>query len=454
MSVADNAEQVLKVEIKGIEPISEGERHGRPSSIFTLWFGANVEFATLVTGALATAVFGLSFWQAALAIGIGNLLGALALGVLSTFGPKYGVPQLIQSRKAFGYYGNFIPGILNFFAGFSWFAVNTVLGVFALEWLLGLSFAVALGIMVVIQVVIAVYGYNLIHTLERYLAVILTIVFLIVTVYGFANGHLSAPANLKLAGYVGGTTGAFLLMLAISFSYCLGWMAFASDYTRYLPSKTSMRSVFGNAFWSLLIAGFWLEVLGAALATLKGIAVPTDLVTHLLPHWLGVVTMLAVVLGTITANVLNIYSGALSSLVIDIPMKRWLGAVIVGVLGTIVSWIAGQHGYWQHYQTFLFLLGYWVAPWLAVVLADYFFKSRGEYHTEEFYNRKAPIGVGFWAWLIGVVVSIPFMNQYGLFVGPFAANNPQFGDMTYFVGFIVAGLVYLAFAKARRTASA
>ena len=53
MSVADNSEQVLKVELKGIEPISEGERHGRPSSIFTLWFGANVEFATLVTGGSA-----------------------------------------------------------------------------------------------------------------------------------------------------------------------------------------------------------------------------------------------------------------------------------------------------------------------------------------------------------------------------------------------------------------
>ncbi|MDA8344476.1 MAG: cytosine permease [Thermaerobacter sp.] len=450
MSVADYTEQVLKVEPKGVEPISPSERHGRPSSIFSLWFGANVEFATLVTGALATGAFGLSFWQAVLAIGIGNLLGALALGALSTFGPRFGVPQLIQSRKAFGYYGNFIPGVLNFIAGFSWFAVNTVLGVFALQWLFGLSFAVGLGIMVVIQVAIAVYGYNLIHTLERYLAVVLTVVFLIVSVYGFANGHLSAPMNLKLASYVGGPSGAFILMLAISFSYCLGWMAFASDYTRYLPAKTSVRAVFGNAFWSLLISGFWLEVLGAALATLKNIAVPTDLVTHLLPHALGVVTMIAVVLGTVTANVLNIYSGALSSLVIDIPMKRWLGAVIVGILGTIVSWVAGQHGYWQHYQEFLFLLGYWVAPWLAIVLVDYYVKAKGQYETEEFYNRKQPFAAGVWAWIIGVAVSVPFMNQYPVFVSWFPSHYPQFGDITYFVSFVVAGLVYLVMAKSRQ----
>ena len=450
MSVAEYSEQVLKVEPKGIEPISQNERHGKPSSIFSLWFGANVEFATLVTGALATGVFGLSFWQAVLAMGIGNLLGALALGALSTWGPKFGVPQLIQSRKAFGYYGNFIPGVLNFFAGFSWFAVNTVLGVFALQWLFGLSFAVGLAIMVVIQVAIAVYGYNLIHTLERYLAVVLTVVFLVVSVYGFANGHLGAPANLKLMSYVGGQSGAFILTLAIAFSYCLGWMAFASDYTRYLPSATATRKVFHNAFWSLFISCLWLEVLGAALATLKGIFVPTDLVTNLLPHALGIVTMIAVVLGTVTANVLNIYSGALSSLVIDIPMKRWLGAVIVGILGTIVSWIAGQHGYWQHYQEFLFLLGYWVAPWLAIVLVDYYFKAKGEYETDEFYDRKKPIGAGFWAWVIGVALSVPFMNQYPLFVSWFPTHYPQFGDITYFVSFIVAGLIYLAIGKGRQ----
>ena len=439
----DYQNQVLKVEPKGIEPIGPHERHGKPFTIFTLWFGANVEFATLVTGALATGVFGLSFWQAALAIVIGNVLGALALGALSTFGPKHGVPQLIQSRKAFGYYGNFIPGILNFVAGFSWFAVNTVLGVYALEWLFHMSFGLGLVIMAIIQIVIAVYGYNLIHVLERYLAIFLTVVFLIVTVYGFANGHISAAPNLKLASAVGGTTGAFMLTLAIAFSYCLGWMAFASDYTRYLPEKTSARAVFGNAFWSLLIAGIWLEVLGAALATLKGIFVPTDLVTHLLPYALGVVTMIAVVLGTITANVLNIYSGALSSLVIDIPMKRWMSAVVVGVLGTLLAWYASQNGtFFSKYQTFLFLLGYWVAPWLAVVLVDYFVKAKGEYATSEFYDRKRPFGMGFWAWIIGVLASVPFMNQYGMFVGPFASSHPQFGDITYFVGFVVAALVY------------
>ena len=56
---AAGSRRALKVETKGIEPVLPEERHGRPSSVFSLWFGANVEFTTLVTGVLATSVFGL-----------------------------------------------------------------------------------------------------------------------------------------------------------------------------------------------------------------------------------------------------------------------------------------------------------------------------------------------------------------------------------------------------------
>ena len=56
-------DRVLDVEPHGIEPVKDAERHGRPFNAFTLWFGANVEFATLITGALMVTLFGMSFWQ-------------------------------------------------------------------------------------------------------------------------------------------------------------------------------------------------------------------------------------------------------------------------------------------------------------------------------------------------------------------------------------------------------
>src|SRR5579875_3679262 len=80
--VADAAyrDGVLTVEPKGTEPVSESERHGHTFSVFTLWLGANVEMATVVTGTLGIVLFGLSFWQAVLAYAVGTLLGAVALG--------------------------------------------------------------------------------------------------------------------------------------------------------------------------------------------------------------------------------------------------------------------------------------------------------------------------------------------------------------------------------------
>jgi NCS1 family nucleobase:cation symporter-1 len=433
---------ILEVEQLGVEPVNAAQRTGSTFSVFSLWFGANVEFGSLVTGVLATAAFGLSFWQAALAIVIGNIFGAAGLSALSIFGPKLGMPELIQSRRAFGYFGNFLPAICNIVMGVSWFAVNTVLGVFALEELVGFSFGLCLVIMVVLQVGVAVIGHHFIHTMERWLVWVNTLVFLAISFYGFTAGHMATPFNPKVAEAVGGFSGAFILTVSVSFSFTLGWIPYASDYTRYLPTGTSAKRVFNSVFWSLFISCAWTQCLGAAFGTVMSLSQPAQLLSGILPKALGIVVMIAVVLGTGTANVINIYSAALSTLVINIPMKRWLAAILVGVCGGLVSWFAGQHNYWQNYENFLFLLGYWVAPWTSIILVDLFLvRRRDAMQVDEFYSRQPAIGRGLVAWIVAILCSIPFINQT-IFVGPFAAAHPGFGDITYYVSFLIAGGLY------------
>lgn len=444
-------DELRRVEPHGVEPIGEAERHGRPSAVFTLWVGANVEFTTLVTGALAVGLFGLGFRAAALAIILGNVLGALLLGALTTLGPRLGVPQLIQSRRAFGFIGNFLPAFLNFLAGIGWFAVNTVLGVFALVWLLGTSFAVSLIIVAGLQILVAIYGYNWIHAIERWLAAVLTLLFVAVSVYAAPHIHYAAAANLRAPLWSGGA-GSFILGLGVAFSYILGWIAFSSDYTRYLPAATPPARSFWPAFWGVALSCVWLEVLGAGLATLRTVDVPTDLVTGLLPHSLGVLAMLAVVLGTITANVLNIYSGSLSVLAIDTRFvrallpRRWVAVLVVGVLGALLS-LSGAHGYYAKYENFLLLLSYWVAPWVGVVFVDYFLLGGGRFGLQRLYDRRHVLGPGLAAWAIGVLVSVPFFNQ-ALYVGPAARHWPGLGDISYYVSLVVAGAVYYVWARA------
>ncbi|WP_242823854.1 purine-cytosine permease family protein [Sulfobacillus thermosulfidooxidans] len=446
-------DEVARIEPIGIEHIEETERHGHVSSVFTLWFGANVELATLTTGTAAVALFGLNFEQAAIGLILGNILGVILLGLVSTFGPRLGVPQMVHSRAPFGFYGNFIPGALNAVAGVMWFAVNTVLGSFAFEALFHTNFVVALVIMALVQVIVAVYGYNMIHAVERFMAIILTLVFIGVSIFAFAHANYALPFDAKSPlGQYTGIRGGIIEAVGLALSYLLGWTVFGSDYTRYLPADTKPSKVFFNAASANFIAGVWLELVGVALATIFPQAAsspnPISLLTGIEPHWMVPVALFAVIIGTVTADVLNIYSGSLSALVINIPVKRWVAAILVGLIGAILAYIA-RKSYYLDFENFLFLLAYWLAPWTAVVLVDFFVIRKERYHTGLFYDPRRFVRSGLWAWIIAIVVSIPFFNQ-ALYVGSFAYHHPHMGDISYYVSFFVAAIVY--FFLGQRTA--
>src|SRR5437763_1282601 len=89
-------DRVVAVEPGGVEFIPLGDRHGRPLDLFWTWMSPNLEFATLFVGVIPVAFFGGAFWPTALALVLGSALGSLTHGVLSSWGPRYGVPQMVQ----------------------------------------------------------------------------------------------------------------------------------------------------------------------------------------------------------------------------------------------------------------------------------------------------------------------------------------------------------------------
>src|SRR5260370_41769015 len=94
-------ERVATVEPGGVECIALKERHGKPIDLFWTWLSPNLEFATIFVGVLGIAVFGLSFGETALAIIVGTALGSLTHAALSSLGPQFGVPMMLESRGAF-----------------------------------------------------------------------------------------------------------------------------------------------------------------------------------------------------------------------------------------------------------------------------------------------------------------------------------------------------------------
>ena len=112
--------KIGSVEPGGAEVIPLAERHGKPLQMMWTWTSPNMEFATIAVGILGI-TFGLSFWQTVSAIVIGNVMGVICHGVLSSWGPETGFCQMVLSRRAFGFLGNLLPAGLNWLvAGVGW----------------------------------------------------------------------------------------------------------------------------------------------------------------------------------------------------------------------------------------------------------------------------------------------------------------------------------------------
>ena len=99
---AESATGRPRIEQHTIYQIPLDQRHGKARHLFTLWFGANINVLTVVTGALATTLFGQSFLSGSVAILVGNLVGTIFMALHAAQGPRLGVPQMVQSRGQFG----------------------------------------------------------------------------------------------------------------------------------------------------------------------------------------------------------------------------------------------------------------------------------------------------------------------------------------------------------------
>ncbi|HVS46150.1 MAG TPA: cytosine permease [Verrucomicrobiae bacterium] len=445
-------DQILEIEPTGIETVTAAQRHGHPRDLFGVWFSANAEIATWMVGVFVVGLYGTDMRSAVLGIVIGNVVGFALLGVLALFGPRYGVPQMVAARLAFGRYGNLAPATLSFLAGVGWFAINTIFGSYALQTITGLPYFACLLIMLVLQVALAVYGYNMIAAFEKTCVVLLAAGFILLSYDTFKHLNWAAPFNPHAPIAAGGALAGFIFATALAFSYATGWVPAACDYSRYLPEKSDARKVFLYSFVGCAFPCIALEILGAAtvvaVPTVGASSIPTDAIATLLGS--GIVAklvLLTVVLGTLTANCMNLYSGALAALVaFSVRVPRWIVAAVVGVLGALIA-SAGGHpkDTAAAYTNFLLLLSYWASPWAAVVLVDWL--RRGGAAAD-------PQNVPLWrngtmAWLVGLAASGPFWNQ-AIYTGPFAKAFPQLGDLSYYVGFIVAALVMWALPRASR----
>jgi NCS1 family nucleobase:cation symporter-1 len=432
------------LEKQGIEHIEEKQRHGAPFNTFTLWFGANLTIADYALGSL---FYHLPFTSIIMAVVIGNVLGGLLVGLMASMGPTFGYPQMMISRAVVGRLGNAPFALANWLSTVGWFTVNIILGGYALGLAFNLPFYIAAGLMVIADVVIALFGHDVIHLFEKVMSIVLAAMFTIVTIVAFGSFRVVFPsyeAQASLDPYF------WALVVAAIFSYLMSWSPYASDYSRYLPKGTSKGKIVAYSMAGGAVASAWLEIIGFIvylgannqnLNTIQALASVSG--------GFAIFALLAVVLGALAADALNLYTNSLSALVLYRKAGRAPTVLVAGVVGFTLA-ILGSVNFGSFYQNFLLTLDYWITPWIGIMIGAFFVK-RVRSGVE---GARPYIWPGLAAYAVGLLASLPFMNltSYGVaYVGPMAALL-QGADVSYFVAFAVAFVAYVVIAPQSRSA--
>jgi NCS1 family nucleobase:cation symporter-1 len=456
MAASEQKDQIreelgLAVERHAIDHIPADQRHGSVTSLFTIWFGANMHLTTIVTGALGT-ILGLPLPWAIVALVLGNLFGAVFMALHSAQGPKLGIPQMIQSRAQFGFYGAILPLILVLAMYIGFFASSIVLGGGALAAWWGLGFVPATIILSVAVTVLSIYGYWAIHRLERIFSVIAFIAFAYLTWRLFGEHNVGAVWDVTAPV----STGLFLLILSIAATWQITYAPYVADYSRYLPEDTPVRAAFWWTYGGSVIATVWMMSLGAVAAAVAGAMFhhgSAEFIVDLAPNAARPVISGVLVFGVVAANVLNLYGIFMSTAttltaIRPFPVTRPVRAamtVILSGIGTSVG-ILGQGDFVTNLVNFILFLSYFLIPWTAINLADFYWVRKERYDLGAIFDANGLYGRINWrtmiAYLVAVAIEIPFMSTT-LYTGPAVALLGG-ADVAWIIGLFVAGALYVA----------
>ncbi len=451
----------LSIESHGMDPIPESARYGSVNRVFTVWFTPNLVPAAFFIGTLVTADFlKLGFVTSLLAIIVGNVLGSAIVGLLSTMGPKTGMAQLPVARLPFGK-TIVVPGLLNWFSTIGWDGINSLFGALAITLLVpAIPFWLALVIIVACQGALGIFGYEAIHLFEKWGAVALGIMFVILTI------SIAGKADTSLTDGMEGLdlVGAFIAYVAIVASFVLAWSLYASDYSRYLPADSSPSKVFWYTLLGMALASAWLEILGLLVAGQATGGESSDTIFGILGGSGSIIAMLAMVaiaVGTVAVNAMNDYTGSLSLQAAGLRIKRIYSAAVVAVLGFLFTlYLNAQTDFAGNFTNFLLFISYWITPFVGVVLADWAMRGRRANVSRLSSYGGLPTGaIALVALVVGFIAGIPFQNSSLGYAwgGPFnyiTATYLHGADLAYYVGGIVAAVIYWVGSRSRIKAEA
>lgn len=454
--------RIFDVEQRGFDHIPDGERHMSIRDTAFFWVGTNANLFFVSVGVLALG-FGLSVWQALVAVVLGSALFA-AVALSSIGGVRAGLPTLTITRAAFGPRGNLPHVVLTWASLVAFEAINCIFGVYALLALMryvGWDHPGDAGRIIATLLIlgasgaIAIFGHATLVYLQRFFAVALTVVLLAVLAYSVGGVDWSAKGPVDLTSWqvVAGVLAAGAVIASGPVSYLFN----APDFVRYLPVATPSRTIFWTVFLSSGLIAFFLSVMGVVLASRGDMSDPIAGVQPFVPGWLFVFYIVAAVGGSIANNVVAYYSSGLCLQSSGLPLKRHHATALDTAVSTgIVLYILFVQDFTTVLHDFVALLLVWLSPFAAVWLTDGLMRQW----------RYDPAGIHdvtpqgqYWGWrginvhglvalLAGVAVCALTVNAPNLH-GPVSTALAG-ADFTWTVGPLTSAVLYWALARPRR----
>lgn len=442
------------IEARSIDYVPRSERHGKVWHQGPFWFTGNFVFLTMMVGFVGPTM-GLSVLWSVLAIAIGAGFGTVFMALHANQGPKMGLPQMIQSRAQFGSRGAIVPFAATIFVYIGFIVFGIIMVTQAIQLVLPGSKSFWYPTLIAISIVIALVGYDLLHFVQRWLTYLLIAVFGIVTLMAVTALPGAAPIPVN----AGWNTTAFLVQLSLAAGYNISYSVYVSDYSRYLPQDSSSSKLISWTYIGAAASAAWLMSLGALLSTYipgaDGIVSLVQTGNYFFPGF-GVFAALVGAVAQLSVTGINSYGAMLTGISAVDGFRsvrpgvrvRVVGLSVVGLISLVIALVLPE-AYMVSFNGFVLLMLYFLIPWTAVNLVDFYAIRKGEYAIAEIFN---PNGVyGRWAWrgvlayLIGFIAMVPFFSL-PFFVGPLAEVLGG-ADIAFIPGLLISGTLYFMLAR-------
>ncbi len=444
-----------------LSPTGPNERTWGTYNYIALWFSMSMEITTYQLASSLIAK-GMDWKQALVTVLIGNLIVLVPMLLNAHAGTKYGIPFPVFIRAPFGVRGANIPAILRAVVACGWFGIQSWIGGTAIHSMLGVIWPATVTMDGVrwacflsfwlLNMVIVWRGVESIRHLQAFGAPFMFVMAAALLIWvrikaGSWGSMLSTPSQFH-------STREFLGVFFPSLTAMVGYWATLAlnipDFTRY--SKSQNAQVVGQAL-GLPIAMTLYTFVGisvtSASAVLFGKPIwnPILLIGAFHQPVVAFLALIAILIATLNVNLgANVVSPSndFSNLYPRLISFR-TGGLITGFLGlAMCPWklLATPDSY-----IFGWLIGYsaLLGPVAGVMVCDYFLIRGTELDVNSLYHRE---GMYYYSKGVNPRAIVALVAGVGIaLLGTVVQQFHFLYDYAWFIGFFVAGTVYLILMK-------